>query len=49
MGEWKVIDASELVPGDIISCKLGDIIPADARLIGKRRVFVKKKILLLLF
>lgn len=35
-GEWKVIEAAELVPGDIISIKLGDIIPADARLIGKR-------------
>jgi H+-transporting ATPase len=26
-------DASILVPGDIISVKLGDIIPADARLL----------------
>jgi len=34
-GEWKVIEASELVPGDIISIKLGDVIPADGRLIGK--------------
>ncbi len=34
-GQWKVIDASELVPGDIISIKLGDIIPADGRLTGK--------------
>jgi len=28
-GQWKVIDASELVPGDLIKLKLGDIIPAD--------------------
>ena len=34
-GEWKVIEASELVPGDIISVKLGDVIPADGRLISK--------------
>ena len=34
-GEWKTIDAAELVPGDIISVKLGDVIPADARLTGK--------------
>ena len=27
------MDASLLVPGDIISIKLGDIIPADARLL----------------
>ncbi|CAF1285184.1 unnamed protein product [Rotaria sordida] len=31
-GEWKTIDAAELVPGDIISIKLGDVIPADGRL-----------------
>lgn len=31
-GQWKVIDASELVPGDIISVKLGDVIPADGRI-----------------
>jgi H+-transporting ATPase len=38
-GEWKVLEAAELVPGDIISVKLGDIIPADARLIGKKKSF----------
>ncbi|CAN8280187.1 unnamed protein product [Cochlearia groenlandica] len=32
-GKWNEIDASELVPGDIVSIKLGDIIPADARLL----------------
>ncbi|XP_022988334.1 ATPase 11, plasma membrane-type-like [Cucurbita maxima] len=32
-GRWSVQDASVLVPGDIISIKLGDIIPADARLL----------------
>ena len=32
-GEEKVIDASELVPGDIIKLEAGDFIPADARLI----------------
>jgi H+-transporting ATPase len=30
---WRMIDAKELVPGDIIRLRLGDIIPADARLI----------------
>ena len=34
-----MIDASELVPGDIISIKLGDIIPADGRLTGKSHTF----------
>nr|XP_027082091.1 plasma membrane ATPase 1-like isoform X2 [Coffea arabica] len=32
-GNWNEEDASVLVPGDIISIKLGDIIPADARLL----------------
>ncbi|RXH72568.1 hypothetical protein DVH24_012252 [Malus domestica] len=32
-GRWTEQDASILVPGDIISIKLGDIVPADARLL----------------
>ncbi|KAG7021704.1 Plasma membrane ATPase 4 [Cucurbita argyrosperma subsp. argyrosperma] len=32
-GKWSEQDAAILVPGDIISVKLGDIIPADARLL----------------
>ncbi|KAI3984484.1 hypothetical protein MKX01_033977 [Papaver californicum] len=32
-GRWQEQDASVLVPGDIISIKLGDIVPADARLL----------------
>ncbi|KAK6153371.1 hypothetical protein DH2020_013010 [Rehmannia glutinosa] len=32
-GRWSEEEASILVPGDIISIKLGDIIPADARLL----------------
>ncbi|GAB2268817.1 ATPase 10, plasma membrane-type [Dionaea muscipula] len=32
-GQWQEKDAATLVPGDIISIKLGDIIPADARLL----------------
>ncbi|XP_052181773.1 ATPase 10, plasma membrane-type isoform X2 [Diospyros lotus] len=32
-GRWQEEDAAILVPGDIISIKLGDIIPADARLL----------------
>lgn len=32
-GRWSEQDAYVLVPGDIISIKLGDIIPADARLL----------------
>ncbi|KAL4312346.1 hypothetical protein GQ457_01G039620 [Hibiscus cannabinus] len=32
-GKWGEQDAAILVPGDIISIKLGDIVPADARLL----------------
>lgn len=32
-GKWTEQEAAVLVPGDIISIKLGDIIPADARLL----------------
>lgn len=32
-GRWSELDAAVLVPGDIISIKLGDIVPADARLL----------------
>jgi H+-transporting ATPase len=32
-GTWQLLNARELVPGDIIRLRLGDIIPADAKLI----------------
>ena len=32
-GRWGEQDAAILVPGDIISIKLGDIVSADARLL----------------
>jgi H+-transporting ATPase len=33
-GRWRVIPARELVPGDRIQLRSGDIVPADARLVG---------------
>ncbi|KAI8974943.1 hypothetical protein BDB01DRAFT_377958 [Pilobolus umbonatus] len=32
-GEWHTMEAAELVPGDVISIKLGDVVPADGRLL----------------
>ena len=29
---WREIESSDLVPGDMISFKIGDIVPADCRL-----------------
>ncbi|HHH35436.1 MAG TPA: plasma-membrane proton-efflux P-type ATPase [Gammaproteobacteria bacterium] len=34
-GKWQTLDAAELVPGDIIKLKIGNIIPADVRLLGE--------------
>ena len=31
-GKWMEIDATQLVPGDVVRLRLGDIIPADVRL-----------------
>jgi H+-transporting ATPase len=31
-GRWGEVDAAELVPGDVIRLRLGDVIPADAEL-----------------
>jgi len=33
-GEWKNVDAKEIVPDDIIKIKLGDVVPADCQLLG---------------
>ncbi|MGD2092821.1 MAG: plasma-membrane proton-efflux P-type ATPase [Candidatus Aminicenantes bacterium] len=32
--QWKIVPSRELVPGDIINLRLGDIIPADVKLIN---------------
>ena len=32
-GRWTTVPARELVPGDLIRLRLGDVVPADARLI----------------
>lgn len=44
-GEWIVVEVSELVPGDVIRLRLGDIVPADARLIDDASVEVDQSAL----
>ncbi|KAG0032371.1 plasma membrane H+-ATPase [Podila clonocystis] len=39
-GQWETLEAACLVPGDIIAVKLGDIVPADARLIDAVNVSI---------
>ena len=39
-GKWASRDASELVPGDLIKLKLGDVVPADAVLVERDSVEV---------
>ncbi len=34
-GIWREIPAAEVVPGDVIKVRIGDIVPADARLVGE--------------
>ena len=34
-GRWQAVDAADLVPGDIVKLKIGNVIPADVQLIGE--------------
>jgi H+-transporting ATPase len=44
-GKWSSIEARALVPGDVVRLRLGDIVPADARLLGKDPVEVDQSAL----
>ncbi len=44
-GVWKTIPARELVPGDIIRIRIGDIIPADVKLIEGEYLLVDESVL----
>ena len=41
-GEWKEIQRREVVPGDIFRLSAGDLVPADARLLIARDLFVQQ-------
>ena len=44
-GEWIEIEAKNLVPGDIVHLRLGDIIPADVKLIDGEYLTVDESVL----
>lgn len=44
-GKWTTLAARELVPGDVIRIRLGDIVPADARLLEESPVEVDQSAL----
>ena len=44
-GKWATPKASELVPGDVVRLRLGDIVPADARLLAGDSVAIDQSAL----
>lgn len=44
-GQWTTVPARELVPGDVIRLRLGDIIPADAKFLDGEPVEVDQSVL----
>ncbi len=44
-GKWTTTPAKDLVPGDAIRLRLGDIVPADARLLGSEEISVDQSAL----
>ncbi len=44
-GKWKIIDARELVPGDVIRLRIGDIVPADAEIISGKYAMIDESML----
>jgi H+-transporting ATPase len=44
-GQWVMIPARELVPGDTIHCRMGDIVPADMRIVEDVQISVDQSAL----
>lgn len=44
-GKWLILPARELVPGDIVRLRLGDIVPADVKLISSDYLIVDESVL----
>jgi len=41
-GQWQELHRSEVVPGDLVRLSAGDLVPADARLMTARDVYVQQ-------
>ncbi len=41
-GEWRELPRQELVPGDVIRLAAGDLVPADARLLHSKDLYVQQ-------
>ena len=39
-GQWSEIESADLVPGDMVAFKIGDIVPADCRLVESVNVSI---------
>jgi len=39
-GEWRELRRSDVVPGDVVRLSAGDLVPADARLLESRGLFI---------
>jgi len=44
-GDWQVVPAEDLVPGDVIRVRAGDRVPADARLLEAANLQVEESAL----
>ncbi len=44
-GQWREIEARELAPGDLVRVRLGDIVPADLRLLGGQPLLIDESTL----
>ncbi len=44
-GEWKMIESREIVPGDIIELFVGDILPADLKVIEAKNLSINESVL----
>lgn len=44
-GNWKTLASRELVPGDLIRVRIGDIVPADARLVSEEQLEIDQSAL----